>query len=141
MTRVYPSTMVVVLFRAMLAVVAAWTAFFQERPAMAVSTSVLTNWVVAIWVVLVPAGAVGAVGVPESAGEARFALSVERVLSWVWILLVTPLRKSSSVLEMVGETMTFPEASETRAEFAVRLAVVMVEAHPVMADCARALVK
>ena len=51
-------------------VVAAWTAFFHESQAMAVSTSVLTKAVVAICVVLVPAAAVGAVGVPERAGEA-----------------------------------------------------------------------
>ena len=39
------------------------------------ATSVRTNSVVAIWVVLVAAVAVGAVGMPVKAGEARSALS------------------------------------------------------------------
>ena len=84
--------------------------------------------------VLVPGAAVGAVGVPVKLGEARFALLVERVLSWVWTLLVTPSRYPSSVDETVDETATFPLPSETRAPLVPRFAVTMELAHPVMAD-------
>ncbi len=42
-------------------------------PARAVEIAAVTNAVVAICVVFVPAAAVGAVGVPVSAGEANFA--------------------------------------------------------------------
>ncbi len=63
----------------MFAVVAALTAFFHERPAIPVSTSVRTNAVVASCVVLVPGVAVGAVGVPVSPGDARSALRLNAV--------------------------------------------------------------
>ena len=63
-------------------------------------TAVLTYAVVAICVVLVPAEAVGAVGVPVRAASAEVALA----LSCVWIALVTPFKKSNSVL------VTFPPA-------------------------------
>jgi hypothetical protein len=68
----YPS-MVWVLARVMLAVVAALTAFFHESHAIPVSTSVRTKAVVASCVVDVPGVAVGAVGVPVREGEARRA--------------------------------------------------------------------
>lgn len=48
----------------------------RETPAAA--ATVATNAVVAIWVVFVPAAAVGAVGVPVKAGDARFALAARR---------------------------------------------------------------
>jgi hypothetical protein len=59
-------------------VVATRAAFFQESPAIAVSIPFFTKAVVASWVVLVPAVAVGAVGVPVRAGELRSALAPER---------------------------------------------------------------
>jgi hypothetical protein len=54
--------------------------------------SELTKAVVAIWVVLVPTAAVGAVGAPVSAGEALPTL----LSSWVWMFEVTPSTKFSS---------------------------------------------
>ena len=86
--RVYPSTMVVVLSREILAVVATCTAFFQESPVIALSIPEVTKAVVASWVVLVPGVAVGAVGVPERAGEIRGAFSVSSSLRAVCTLML-----------------------------------------------------
>jgi hypothetical protein len=54
--------------------------------------SALTKAVVAICVVLVVTAAVGAVGVPVKAGDARGAFA----LSWVWTFEVTPSTKFKS---------------------------------------------
>ena len=66
-------------------------------------TAVLTYAVVAICVVLVPAEAVGAVGVPVRAASAEVAL----VSSCVWIALVTPFKKSNSVLDTLPPAINF----------------------------------
>jgi hypothetical protein len=52
----------------------------------------LTNAVVAMVVELSAEAAVGAVGTPVRAGEARFAFMVERLVSCPWMLLVAPVR-------------------------------------------------
>jgi hypothetical protein len=101
------------------------TAIVVMSPAV---IAVLTNAVVASWVVLVPAAAVGATGVPVKVGEAVFALA----LSCVWTAEVTPARNPSSAAVTV-DTETLPEASEARAREAVRFDAVIVDAAPTMA--------
>lgn len=86
-----------------------------------------TKAVVAIWVVFVPTAAVGAVGVPVSAGDAVLAFA----LSCVWIAEVTPERYPSSV-EVAVDTATLPEASDASARDAVRFDDVIVVAPPVI---------
>ena len=51
--------------------------------------------------------------------------------SWVWMLPVMPLRWDSWVA-VIGEAATLPVASLTRALLAVKLAVEIVEAAPVI---------
>ena len=52
----------------------------------------MTKAVVAIVVELSVERAVGAVGTPVRAGEARLALMVERFVSCPWMLLLAPVR-------------------------------------------------
>jgi hypothetical protein len=55
---------------------------WRESVMLAIAgTADVTKAVVAIWVVFVPAVAVGAVGVPVKAGEARFALRLSAVVT------------------------------------------------------------
>ena len=56
--------------------------FTSDTPDVIAPTVFATNSVVAICVVLVPVVAVGAVGVPVSAGDANGALVVS--LGWTW---------------------------------------------------------
>ena len=100
-----------------------------------------TNAVVAMVVELSVVRAVGAVGVPVRAGEARSALLVSRVLSCVWMLLVVPMTYPSSVRERPVRVVIFPLESVTRAEVAERLFVRIGEIAPVRAAATRALLK
>lgn len=54
---------------------------FTQALTLLVGMAAVTKAVVAIWVVFVPAVAVGAVGVPVKAGEARFALRLSAVVT------------------------------------------------------------
>jgi hypothetical protein len=54
---------------------------FTHALMLFVGMAAVTKAVVAIWVVFVPAVAVGAVGVPVNAGEARFALRLSAVVT------------------------------------------------------------
>ena len=104
-------------------------------------TAVLTNAVVAICVVFVAAIAVGAVGVPVSAGDARSALLRVRSSSCHWILLVVLSRYPSSVVEIVEEASIFPLGSEISARFTIIFPVRYSEIAPESADQTLALLK
>jgi len=86
----------------------------------------LTKAVVAICVVFVAVGAVGAVGVPLSAGLASGAFASNCVCT----ALVTPLRYPSSVAVIVVELVIFPLASLIIAIFAVTFPVSTLDIAP-----------
>lgn len=85
--------------------------------------AVFTNDVVAICVVFVPDAAVGAVGVPERAGEARSALLRFKSSSCHWRLLDALSRYPSSVVEILDDASSFPAKSETTTRLGVRFPV------------------
>lgn len=114
----------------------------QTFPASAAGlTAVFTNAVVAIWVVFVPAIAVGDVGVPVSAGDARSALFKVRSSSCHWTLLVVLSRYPSSVVDIVDEASIFPLGSEISARFTIIFPVRYSEIAPESADQTLALLK
>src|SRR5262245_10323401 len=71
---------------------------------------VITNAVVASWVVLVPAAAVGAVGVPVNAGEANGALLAKSVMRSITALCGNEPITSTARLTAphVGSPVAFP---------------------------------